>query len=87
MADPLHQRRVGATGEFADERIAGIAILGSHFHLDQHVVFKRILDLGYQCGADALAADLQDRLEAVRMTAEETGLGIGQGDRHMQQDG
>lgn len=87
MADALHQRRVGATGEFADERIAGVPILGSHFHLDQFVVFERILHLCNQCGADALAADLQDRLEVVRMTAEETGLGIGQGDRHMQQDG
>lgn len=82
MPDPLHQRRVGASGQFIDQRMATVAIVGGEFHLDQLVVLERTDDFVNQRLADALATHLQDRLEAVRLTSKETGLGVGQDDRH-----
>ena len=79
MADPLHQRGIGALGQFVDHRVAGLAILGGDLDLDQFVVFQREVDLGDQRVGDALAADLQHGLEVMRLTAQETGLGGGQG--------
>ncbi len=82
MTDTLHQRSVGATDEFIDQRMAAVAIVGGEFHLDQFVMLERTDDFVHQCLADALATYLQDRLEAVRLTSKETGLGVGQDDRH-----
>lgn len=82
MADALHQGGVGALRQFVDHGVADFAIFGCDFHLDQLVLLQREADFGHQRVGDALAADLQDRLEFVRLTSQEPGLGIGQSDRH-----
>ncbi len=82
MPDPLHQRRVGASGQLIDHRMAAFAVFGGEFHLDQLVVLECTDDFVNQRLANALATHLQDRLEAVRLTSKETGLGVGQDDRH-----
>jgi hypothetical protein len=62
MPDPLHHRRVGASGQFIDQRISTVAVVGSEFHLDQLVMLERTDDFVHQRLADALASHLQDRL-------------------------
>jgi len=82
MADALHQGGVGALHQFVDHGVAKFAVVRGDLHLDQLVLLQREADFGHQCVGDALAADLQDRLEFVRLTSQEPGLGIGQSDRH-----
>lgn len=82
MPDPLHQRCLGATDQFIDQCLATVAVVGGEFHLDQLVMLERTNDFVDQRLADALATDLQDRLEAVRLTSKKTRLGVGQDDRH-----
>ena len=87
MADALHQRRFRAIGQFHRQLRPQVPVLGGDLHLDQLVMLQRADDFIHECLADALAADLQDRLEAVRLTAKETGLGVGQGNWHVLREG
>lgn len=82
MADALYQGGVGALRQFVDHGVADFTVLGCDLHLDQLVLFQREAHFGHQRIGNAFAADLQDRLEFVRLTSQEPGLGIGQGDRH-----
>lgn len=87
MADPLHERRSGARGERVDQGVARHTVVGGHLHLDEFVLIEGVAHLGDECIADPLAAYLEDRLEFVRLTAQETDLGVGQGERHGARNG
>jgi len=54
---------------------------------DELVLFQRGIDFRDHGGAHAFAADLPQRLERVRLSAQETGLGGGQGGHHGRQIG
>ena len=82
MADALYERRTGAAGECVDHRVAGFAVVAAHLYLDQLVVFERAVDLADQRVCQPLAADLQHRLQSMRLAAQEAGLGRGQHGRH-----
>ena len=82
MADALHQRRAGAAGEFADHRVADFAIAAADLYLDQLVVFQRAIDFVHHRVGQALATDLQHRLQFMRLATQEAGLGRGQHGRH-----
>ena len=82
MADALHQCGPRTLNQVGDQCVADLPVLRGNLHLDQFVVFEREDDFVDQRIADSLAADLQHRLQAMRLTAKETGLGVGQDDRH-----
>ena len=82
VADPLHQGRAAAFRQTGHHRVAGVAVLGGDLHLDQLVVFQSVLDLGHDRIGEAFGADLQHRLQAVGLAAEEAILGVAERDRH-----
>src|SRR5688572_14021179 len=82
VADALHQGGAGALGDVVDHGVARVAIPGGDLHLDQLVVLQGEVDLRDQRVGDALATHLQHRLQVVRLPAQETGLGGGEGTGH-----
>ena len=73
MADALHQGGVGLLGQFADHRVACLAVFARHLHLDQFVLFQHGVQLGEEGRSDAFVADLQQGFQVMGLAAQETG--------------
>jgi len=82
MADGLHHRRAALGGQLRDQARTFVAIGRRYPDFDQLVLFQCGVDFGDHRGADAFAADLPQRLEPMRLSAQETGLDSGQGGGH-----
>src|SRR5690606_34882101 len=82
VADALHQRGAGTRGQGVDQRVALLAVGGGHHHLDPLVVFQRAGNLGDHRVGQALAPQLQHRLESVGLAAQEADLGGSKVDGH-----
>ena len=71
-----------ALDELADHGVAGFAVLGADFTLISSWCSSAASISATQRIGHALAADLQHRLQVVRLAAQEAGLGGGQGGGH-----
>jgi hypothetical protein len=67
----------GALADAGERHLALVAVERRRAHLDQLVVRERALDLGDHRVGEALAAELQDRMERVRAGLEGPAFGRG----------
>ncbi len=85
IADPLHQRRFAAPDQVRHHRVAGFTVRSGDLDLDQFVMLQRGVHFGDHGVGDALGPDLQHRLQAMCLAAEEPVLCVGECDRHAEE--
>ena len=78
MADPVHELTFRSLSELAEERLARRTIRAARFYLNELMVMQCPLGLAGHPLGETGAADLDDRLERMGLSAQEAALTVRQ---------